>query len=159
SIRPRSRAARLAAMIALLVVPPLVLVGTWGRALRNGDEAIYAEMAREMVDGGHGGDLRWQGEVVFPRPPGVVWILAPARTILPGELAVRVPLALACAAQVALLILLGAALFSPRVGIVAGALLFASDLFLGYARYLESEPFLCAFALGAFLCWERRRVL
>jgi 4-amino-4-deoxy-L-arabinose transferase-like glycosyltransferase len=155
---------RFAALAIALLVTPLLLVGTSGRALHNGDEAIYAEMAREMADGGAWTELRWQGEPQFPRPPGVVWLLAGLRVALGvnahperAELAVRVPLALACAIEVALVLLLGTALFSPSIGAAAAGLLVTADLFLGYARYLESEPFLCVSVLAAFLCWERAR--
>src|SRR5215210_3503041 len=98
------------AVAAFLVVTPLLLVNTSGQALHNGDEAIYAEMAREMVDGGQWLELRWQGEVLFPRPPLSVWIVAGAHRLLGDERAVRWPLAAASAAGVALVLLVGAAL-------------------------------------------------
>src|SRR5437868_4362025 len=113
--------AAICAAIAFVVVVPLLLLHTSGAALHNGDEAIYAEMAREMVEEGHLGELTWQGEVLFPRPPGAVWPVALARTIIgPDERAVRWPLALASVLEVSLLILLGALLFRPITGLVAG---------------------------------------
>ncbi|HZS42446.1 MAG TPA: glycosyltransferase family 39 protein [Polyangia bacterium] len=153
----RARAAIFVAMIA--IATPLLLVGTGGQAIHEGDEAIYAEMAREMADSGRVGELTWQGQPQFPRPPMTVWILAGARKIFswPDERAVRWPLALFAALEVALVFLLGAALWRPQLGVVAAGALLASDLFVGYARYLESEPFLCVFVVGAFVCWEAAR--
>jgi 4-amino-4-deoxy-L-arabinose transferase-like glycosyltransferase len=153
------RARALIALAIVVVMTPALLVGTSGRAIHEGDEAIYAEMAREMAQSGRVGLTTWQGEPESPRPPMTVWILAAARRVLPwpDERAVRWPLALACALEVALVFLLGAALWRPSVGLAAAGALAASDLFVGYARYLESEPFLCAFVLGAFVCWEAAR--
>ena len=145
------------AVLAFVVAVPLLLANTSGAAIHNGDEAIYAQMAREMADGGGWGTLTWQREPQFPRPPGAVWILAAARKLAPDERAVRWPLALAAGAEVALLVLLGAALFGRATGALAGGVLLTFDLFIGYARYLESEPFLCAFVVPAFYSWEQAR--
>ena len=114
-------------------------------------------MAREMADGGGWGTLTWQREPQFPRPPGAVSILAVARKLAPDERAVRWPLAMAAGAEVALLVLLGAALFGRATGALAGGVLLTFNLFIGYARYLESEPFLCAFVVAAFFSWEQAR--
>jgi 4-amino-4-deoxy-L-arabinose transferase-like glycosyltransferase len=148
------------ALLACVLLVPLYLMGTSGRALHNGDEAIYAEMAREMVDGGDWVTPRWQGEPILARPPGTVWLLAAARRLVGDpseERAVRWPNALCAALQAALLMLLGAALYSPSVGLLAAGLLATSDLFVGYARYLESEPLLGVFIVGALACWEAAR--
>jgi 4-amino-4-deoxy-L-arabinose transferase-like glycosyltransferase len=147
----------LLALIAFLVATPLLLVNTAGKAIQNGDEAIYAQMAREMAERGTWGELTWQGEPQFPRPPGAIWILAVARKLLGDERTVRWPLAAAAGTEIAFVILLGAALWDRRAGLVAGGVLLTSDLFIGYARYLESEPFLCAFVVAAIWCWVRAR--
>src|SRR5512144_3206825 len=79
---------------------PLYLVGTAGHAIHNGDEAVYAQMAREMVQSGNWRDLTWQGEVLFPRPPMAVWIVALAQKWLgPDARSLRWPLALAVALE------------------------------------------------------------
>ncbi len=166
----------LARLIAVVVVTGLVaglaalyLVGTANHAIADGDEAIYAQMAREMAHSGDYVDLRWQGQVELVRPPLVVWTLALAHRALGDERAVRWPLAAAAALTVALVLLYGFALgrgqaMSPARawawGAVAAGLLATSDLFIGYSRYLESEPFLCALVVAAWLLWEvgRRRV-
>lgn len=152
-----SRPAGRWAVLAFLVATPLLLLNTGGHAIHNGDEAIYAQVAREMVESGHAGTMTWQGARQFPRPPGVAWILAGAHRLLGDERAVRWPLAAAAGAQVALVLLLGATLYGLGVGLAAAGALLTFDLFIGYARFLESEPFLTAFIVAAFLCWFRRR--
>jgi 4-amino-4-deoxy-L-arabinose transferase-like glycosyltransferase len=157
-LRPgRTTLLALVAVAIGAVSPPLLLLHTGGKALHNGDEAIYAEMAREMVASGRPGELTWQGEVLFPRPPGAIWPVALAHALLHDERAVRWPLAIACGLELGLLFLLGTALASPLVGAAAAGTLLTADLFLGYARYFESEPFLCVWVLGAFLCYETAR--
>lgn len=144
---------------ALFVVSTaLLLVNTGGHAIHDGDEAIYAQMAREMASTRRIADLTWQGEVQIVRPPLAVWILALARGLFEDERCVRWPNAAAAGAEVALVFLLAAALFRRRrwlAGALAAGALFTADLFIGYARYFESEPFLCAFILAAALAWER----
>ncbi len=146
-----------AALAIWLSATALLLTNTGGHALHEGDEAIYAEFAREMVATGHFGDLEWQREVQIVRPPLSVWVLVLGRGLFSDERAVRWPLAAEAAAEVALLFLLGAALWDWRVGLCAAGVLITADLFVGYARYHESEPLLCALCVGAFLCYERAR--
>jgi 4-amino-4-deoxy-L-arabinose transferase-like glycosyltransferase len=139
-------------------VTPLLLVGTGGHARRGGDEAIYAQIGREAADDGRWATPTWQNVPQLGRPHGIGWTLGVARLILgKNERAVRWPLALVCALEVGLLLLLGARLFSPAAGIAAAGLLVTADLFVGYARYLESEPFLSLLAIASFLFWERAR--
>src|SRR5581483_9869251 len=146
-----------AALLAWPLATALLLANTGGHALHEGDEAIYAEFAREMAASGDLVDLKWQGAPVLVRPPMTVWILAAARALLPDERSVRWPLAAASAAEVSLVTVLGALLLSPAAGLVAGGTLLGFDLFIGYARYFESEPFLCAFVIAALLAWELAR--
>jgi 4-amino-4-deoxy-L-arabinose transferase-like glycosyltransferase len=140
------------------------LTNTLGHALQEGDEAIYAEFAREMAATGDLVDLRWQNEVQIVRPPMSVWILAVARGLFPDERSVRLTNAAAAGAQVALVFLLGFTLTTADdrrrrwvAGLGAAMALATADLFIGYARYFESEPLLIAFILAAWLAWEVAR--
>jgi len=164
----RTALVTLAAVLLSIALAALLLVGTQGAAIQEGDEAIYAENAREMADDGDWATLRWQGEPQFPRPPLSVWALAVGRALVGRahpEAAVRWPLALAVGLELVLVGLLAAYLGRrapserPRVGvgIVAAGLLLGSDLVVGYARFVESEPFLCAAIVGAALAWELAR--
>lgn len=145
------------AIVAWPLATALLLANTRGHALHEGDEAIYAEFAREMAANGDVVDLKWDGVPVLVRPPMTIWILAAARAFVPDERSIRWPLAAASAAEVSLLIVLGALVLSPAAGLVAGGTLLGFDLFIGYARYFESEPFLCAFVIAALCAWELAR--
>ena len=154
------RMALYVALAAVLLLPPLYRTGLSATAVYNGDEAIYVQMAREMVQSGHIAELTFDGERLYPRPPAAIWVLAGAYRILgadPVEPPLRLVNALLCAIAVALTVMLGARLFSPLVGILAGVLLATADLFVGYARLYESEPLLVCFVLGAFFAWSDPR--
>src|SRR5438132_9647704 len=100
-------------MRARALVAALLLVGCTalylfraGGAFHNGDEVIYAQMAREMAGGSGVLTLRWQGEPVLNRPPAAVWPLAVARRLgARSEWALHGVIGLECAAAVALLFL------------------------------------------------------
>ena len=147
------------AVVIVLVLPSLYRSGMAQAALYNGDEAIYAEMAREMVRSGRPSELSFDGEVLFPRPPGAVWALAAAYRVHgldPIEPPLRAMNAFLAALAVALTLIFGAILCSPLVGLVGAGLLAFSDLFLGYARVYESEPLLLCCVLLALSGWALR---
>ena len=146
----------LAAVVTLLLLPRLYLHGLDDAGLLANDEAIYCDMAREMVTGGHPSEVRYEGEVYFPRPPAAFWAIAASDLIgglAPPEHGLRIVTALLPTIEVLLTVLLGCMLFSPFVGVLGAALLATADLFVGYARTFESEPLLCCFVLGAFCAW------
>ncbi len=156
---------RTAAVVAVAVAlwlgcTSLFLINTGGHAIHNGDEAMYAEAAREMIDARDFWDLRWQGDIQLVRPPLAVWTLVVGRLVLDPERAVRWPLAAASGLQVALLFVLGFLVAERRrwlTGLMAAAVLGSADLFVGYARYFESEPVLCACIVAALVGWELAR--
>jgi 4-amino-4-deoxy-L-arabinose transferase-like glycosyltransferase len=130
------------------------------RPIGNSDEAVYAQMAREMAQGGDLLTLRWQGRAVFSRPPLSVWPLAAGALAggpVPTALAIRWPLALEAAAAVVFLFLLGLFRYGLGTGVVSALLLLFAERFIHYARFLESEPLLIAFCLLGALCWELSR--
>jgi len=157
--RARIVAVLFAALALSIACTALYLVGTGGHAIHNGDEAMYAEAAREMVATGDYADLRWQGDIQLVRPPLAVWVLVLGRVFLDGEPAVRWPLAAMCGLQVALVFVLGFLWFERRWlgGLCAAGMLATADLFVGYARYVESEPVLCVAIVAAIIGWELAR--
>ena len=143
--------------LGLFVASTLLFARFLDRPFDNGDEAIYAEFAREMARSGDVLCPRWQGSPVFSRPPASVWPLAVAWKLGHSDRAIRVAVVLESALGVALLFLLGARRYGTAVGVVAAVLLATADRYLFYARYLESEPLLIALVTGTFLCWEIAR--
>jgi 4-amino-4-deoxy-L-arabinose transferase-like glycosyltransferase len=129
-----------------------------GGRFSNGDEAIYAESAREMATRGDWLTLRWQGKEKLERPPTSVWPLALAYEIFgPDEAALRGVCALEAALTVALLFLMAARRWDPGVAMVAALALALSARWYLSARYIESDPLLCLFFVAALLCWEKAR--
>jgi 4-amino-4-deoxy-L-arabinose transferase-like glycosyltransferase len=145
--------------IGVFVVAAALFMPTLGRPLGNGDEAVYAQIAREMATTRELGTLRWQGAPCLYRPPASVWPLALA-VALGGssERAVRLPLALEAALAAALLFLVGAERRGLAVGLAAAALFTTARLTLRYAAYIESEPLLIDCMLWAWLAWERTAI-
>jgi 4-amino-4-deoxy-L-arabinose transferase-like glycosyltransferase len=141
--------------IGVFVVAAALFMPTLGRPLGNGDEAVYAQIAREMATTHEFGTLRWQGAPCLYRPPASVWPLALA--VAAGgsrEWVVRLPLALEAALATALLFLIGARRRGLAVGLGAAALFASARLTLRYGAYIESEPLLVDCMLGAWLAWE-----
>src|SRR5262245_32487279 len=121
-----------------LLFVAVTVAGLWntrGAAINNGDEAIYAGLAREMVRSGELVDLRWQGAPIIQRPPMAVWWLAAWERAAGEDRGVRWANATAAGLAAAMVAWLGATLYSVGAGAAAGALFGSSDLLLGYARF------------------------
>jgi 4-amino-4-deoxy-L-arabinose transferase-like glycosyltransferase len=158
-----SERTRVALAAAALFVLTAALCAPWlGRPLGNGDEAVYAEMARGMVETHDWVTLRWQGAPCLYRPPASVWPLALAIAVAgphpspPAAAVVRWPLALETAAAAVLLLVIGWHRRDLGLGLTAGALFATARLTLHYGTYIESEPLLVVACLAAWLAWERR---
>lgn len=147
----------LLATLMLGLAVPIVLWDTSADPIANGDEAIYAQMGREMYETGEWEVPRWQGLPILPRPPLSFWVLAAGRALGDSEASVRIPNAILVGLECALIVVLGAQLFSLGAGVLAAALLLVSQLVLRYGRYYESEPTLCVCVLLAFVGYERMR--
>ena len=147
------------AAIAVVLFGVLVALYAWrtGGALHDGDEAIYAEMGREMARGSGVAVLRWQGQPVLNRPPAAVWVLAASMRLFgDGDRVVRAVASVEMALAAALLFVFASLRYDKKVGVAAALLFGASDLVFRYARYFESEPLLLVLVLGACICWQRR---
>ncbi len=141
--------------VVVFLVSAALFTPTLARPLGNGDEAVYAQMAREMAATHEFGTLRWQGAPCLYRPPASVWPLALAVAVGGSrEFVVRLPLALEAALAAALLFAIGAVRRDLPVGLVAALLFTTSRLTLRYAAYIESEPLLVDCMLAAWLAWE-----
>ena len=66
------------ARIALpLLVASLILIPTIGMgSILSSDDALYAQMAREMVESGAWLEPTWMGAPIFDKPPLLFWMLA-----------------------------------------------------------------------------------
>jgi 4-amino-4-deoxy-L-arabinose transferase-like glycosyltransferase len=80
-----------------LLLGALVLLPTLGMgSILSSDDAIYAQMAREMVASGSWLEPTWLGVPIFDKPPLLFWLLGISGSIFGfGEFGLRLPGALA----------------------------------------------------------------
>jgi 4-amino-4-deoxy-L-arabinose transferase-like glycosyltransferase len=143
------RAARLVPLAVALALAVALGLASRGGTLANGDEAVYAEMAREMREGGDWLTIRYDGHALHQRPPLYVWILAATGA---SRLPTVLFTALTALAVAALARRLSAG--DPVAAAVAAILYGVLDLTWRYGRALESDPLfalLCVLAVERFL--------
>jgi len=154
-LRTDARAAlALVAGCLVLYLPLLACADLW----ESGD-ARYAEVAREMAEGGDWLVPHLNGEVYPDKPPLYFWAAAATAKALGevSEFAVRLPSALASTALVLLTFFLGRRLFDRRAGFFAGAVLATSHLFLERAIHAALDPLLALCIAGSLAIHERAR--
>jgi 4-amino-4-deoxy-L-arabinose transferase-like glycosyltransferase len=131
--------------VLLLLLPGL------GRApFDDPGEGQHAEIAREAWASGDLFDLRLNGVRYFDKPPLLYWLIAlDFRAWGVSEWTARLPSVLGATAAAAATALLGARLLNPMAGLLAGAALSTSALFLVFGRYVRPETlFVAAIQLG-----------
>jgi 4-amino-4-deoxy-L-arabinose transferase-like glycosyltransferase len=156
-----SRFARVALCVTiacLLYLPRLGKAALW-----EPDEGRYAEIAREMLVSGDYVTPRDDWVRYFEKPPLVYWTTAAAIRLLGrNENAVRLPIALASIAQIALTEVLAESMFGAAGGVCAAICLALSPLFFGFSRFLTLDPILAMFvtaALASFYAATRKPTL
>jgi len=153
---------RRALLIFLLVLTALLHVGTigWGD-LYNETDGQYSGAAREMLETHHWLTPTNDGIPRLQKPPLLYWIIAISlKACGLTTAAVRLPIALAVVASVALTFLIGDRLGGPWRGFLAGLIhLCCCGTFL-LGRIVMPEPVFSAFIAGAIYCairgYERR---
>ncbi|HZY60317.1 MAG TPA: glycosyltransferase family 39 protein [Candidatus Binataceae bacterium] len=143
-----SRLARVALCVTIACLLYLPRLGT--PALWEPDEGRYGEIAREMAVSGDYVTPRDDWGRSFDKPPLVYWTTAAAIRLLGrNETAVRLPIALAAVAQIAITQILAETMFGPLAGACAALCLALSPIFLGFSRFLTVDPMLAMFVAAA----------
>jgi 4-amino-4-deoxy-L-arabinose transferase-like glycosyltransferase len=146
-----NRWARLALCViiaCLLYLPRLGAAALW-----EPDEGRYAEIAREMLVSGDYLTPRDDWVRYFEKPPLVYWITAASIRLLGrNETAVRLPIALASIAQIAIVEVLAESMFGAWAGAAAALCLALSPIFFGFSRFLTLDPVLSMFVTAALGC-------
>jgi len=124
---------------------------------RNGDEARYAESAREMIETGDYLTVRYGGEPFLEKPPAKIWAMALSMRVLGvNEFGARFSSALFATGTM----LLGRMLFSPSTGLLGAVILLSSTQFVHEhcGRTAECEPeVVFLYVLSVILFWRMRR--
>jgi 4-amino-4-deoxy-L-arabinose transferase-like glycosyltransferase len=132
--------------VSRLGVPPLF----------DQDEGQYAEVAAEIVQTGDPLTLHVNGQPWYVHPPFYMWLVAATGRLLGfSEWSVRIWSALFSIVAVYATVLLGRALFGPRVGLLAGAMLAVTFQYLIQSRLAVFDTVLLAWMLLAVYAFYR----
>jgi len=63
-------------VVFFIIFAIALLYNLWGGSLVNSDDPIYASMAREAYETGEFLELKYQGELLFEKPPVLFWTIA-----------------------------------------------------------------------------------
>jgi len=146
------------ALISLIVlIAAFALLGNLGTGtLAAWDEAIYAQVSKEIVQSGDWLTLHWEYQPWFEKPPLFMWITALVFHLFGvSEFWARFPSALAGFALIAVTYLTGAFTHGKRVGLLAAAVLLTSYHFLSFARFGTMEVMLTLFVYLAIYAYLR----
>lgn len=115
-------------------------------ALKNWDEAIYAEVAKEILLGRDWLTLHWQHTNWFEKPPLTFWIMSGLfRVFGVSELSARAVSALAGVGTVAVIYLIGKLQRGPVGGLIAALILLTTFQFVQMSRLVYTDVLLVFF--------------
>ncbi len=127
----------------LLIAGFLLFYNLGSASFQNGDEATYAQCAREMSERGDYLTIYLRGEPFLEKPPVKIWLIALGYRLFGiNEMGARFSSALFALGTIALTILLGRLLFGATAGLLAGVILLSSTQFIHEhcGRTAEMEP-------------------
>lgn len=124
-------------------------------SLRSKHEALYAEVAREMLVDGHWIIPHFDGAVYTEKPPLYFWMVALCSTLSGdvNEFTARLPAALCAMGTVIVTFFLGKRLFNARVAFLGALILASCLLFVVYGRRARLDTaftFFISFSLLSF---------
>ncbi|MBM4338171.1 MAG: glycosyltransferase family 39 protein [Deltaproteobacteria bacterium] len=128
-------------------------LGQWD--LWNPDEPRYAQVAREMVNGGDWIMMHFNGQMYADKPPLFFWLIAFSSFLWQGfsSFSVRFPSAFFGTLSVLLTFLIGKRLYSPRTGFLAGLTLVTSLEFAYLSTRANIDATLTFFTTLSLLCF------
>jgi 4-amino-4-deoxy-L-arabinose transferase-like glycosyltransferase len=149
---------QVAILIGFCIVLYFLNLGRWD--LWNPDEPRYAQVAREMVNGGEWILMHYNGKAYADKPPLFFWLIAFSSFLWQGfsSFSVRFPAAFFGALTVLATFFLGKTLYSSRTGFLSGLIL-ATSLEFAYlstrANIDTTLTFLTTASLLCFFLWYR----
>ena len=128
-------------------------LGQWD--LWSPDEPRYAQVAREMVNGGDWILMHFNGKIYEDKPPLFFWAIALSSYLWQGfnSFSVRFPAALFGTFTVLLTFLLGKNLYSTRTGFFSGLILATSLEFAYLSTRANMDTTLTFFTTASLLCF------
>lgn len=147
--------AQVALLLGLCFIVYFVNLGQWD--LWNPDEPRYAQVAREMVNGGDWILMHRNGALYTDKPPLFFWLVALSSFVWQGfsPFAVRLPSAIFGTLTVLLTFFLGKRLYSSRTGFLAGLILATSYQFAHLSTRGNIDTTLTFFTTASILCFLR----
>jgi 4-amino-4-deoxy-L-arabinose transferase-like glycosyltransferase len=143
----------------LLLIAAFALLWRLGDgSLAAWDEAIYAQVSKEMVQGGDWLTLHWAYTAWFEKPPLLMWITALFyRVFEVSEFSTRMPSALSGVALVGVTYLIGKLTDDRRVGLLSAVVLLTCYHFLSFSRFGTMDVMLTLFVYLAVYSYLRLR--
>jgi 4-amino-4-deoxy-L-arabinose transferase-like glycosyltransferase len=140
-------------------VAAIVLLSRLGRgSLQDWDEAIYAQVSREIVQSGSWMTLHWNFRPWFQKPPLLMWITALLyKAFGVTEFWARAASAISGIGVVLLTYLVGASESGPLVGSLAATILLTGYHFVLSARMGMTDVMLTLFTYAAGYAYLRLR--
>ncbi len=144
---------QIALLIGFCVALYFLNLGRWD--LWNPDEPRYAQVAREMVQGGDWILMHSNGKIYADKPPLFFWVIALSSHLWQGfsSFSVRFPSAFFGTLTVLLTFFLGKTLFSSRTGFFSGLILATSVQFAYLSTRANMDTTLTFFTTASLLCF------
>lgn len=150
--------------VLAIIVISLLCLGLWGASaglwdLQGPDEGRYAQVAKELLAGGHPFILTLHGEPYDQKPPLPFWFFAGALAATGGEVsawALRIPSILFATLTVLLALLIGRRLWGLRAGVIAALVLMASRQFFQSATTVKLDMMFTGWITLAAWAWLTR---
>lgn len=134
----------------LILVAAIGLFGRLGTGVLYWDEAIYAQVSKEMIESGDWVTPHWNGHVLFHKPPLYFWATATLfRLFGASEFAARATSALSGLGVIVVSYLIARRMFGDCAAVLSGLILLSSQLFISYARFGTTDTALSFFILLA----------
>lgn len=131
------------ATAVLIVLAVIVLFGDLGSIPLRFDEAIYADISKEMVQRGEWLTPHWNTSVWFEKPPLYLWITGVLFKVFGvNEFWARFASALSALGILPLVFLIARRIYNDSAGVLAILILLSTQLFVYYGRFGTTDTML-----------------
>ncbi|HEX2271198.1 MAG TPA: glycosyltransferase family 39 protein [Pyrinomonadaceae bacterium] len=132
----------------LIILAITILFGRLGRSALRFDEAIYAQVSKEMIERGEWLTPHWNGQLWFHKSPVFFWLTALFFKLFSiDEFWARFASALSGMGVLLLSYLIARRIYDRGAGVLAVLILLSTQLFVFYARFGATDTMLTLFVL------------